>query len=103
MAYVSGAIMASLLKDETEVYKVRPLEWQTAIGNPVLKKPEKDAIIRANPGKSKTWYQAANREFRKQRTIDFVLKTFGVRLESDNVADAIGICYHAYNTLTRRA
>ena len=102
MAYVIGNVIASLRAMGCEIYEAKPLEWQTAIGNPVLKKIEKDSIAAANPGKAKTWYQNANRAFRKQRTIDFVLKKYGVAITSDNVSDSVGLADFAYNKLTRR-
>jgi Holliday junction resolvasome RuvABC endonuclease subunit len=102
MAYVIGNIISSLRLMGVEVYEAKPLEWQTAIGNPILKKVEKDAIAAATPGKTKTWYQNANREFRKRRTIDFVRTKYGVTLTSDNVSDSVGLADYAYNKLTRR-
>ena len=102
MAYVIGNVIASLLAIGVQVYEAKPLEWQAAIGNPILKKIEKDVIIKANPGKTKSWYQNACRVYRKQRTMDFVLKKYGVRLLSDNVGDSVGLADYAYNKLTRR-
>lgn len=103
MAYVFGSITGSLLANGAEIVQKQPLEWQKYCKNPPLTKVEKDRIKRENPGKSVSWYQNANREFRKQRTMDFVKNEFGILVDSDNVSDAIGIAAYAYSVLTRRS
>ena len=102
LAYVIGNVITSLRAAGVQIYEAKPLEWQTAIGNPILKKFEKDAIVAADPDKSKAWYTKANRQFRKQRTIDFVQEKYGVKLLSDNVADSAGLADYGYTHLTRR-
>src|SRR6478735_4874024 len=52
MAYAFGAIIAALLDAGSTVDEVTPMEWQNAIGNKTLTKAEKEAIQKANPGKS---------------------------------------------------
>lgn len=100
LAYVYGAVMAGLMKSGMEVVTVAPLTWQTFIGNPNLKKFEKD-LIRANtPGKSDSWYKNANREFRKQRTLEFAKNHFDIPTNSDNVGDAVGIAWYTVKQLT---
>lgn len=101
LAYVYGAVMGGLMDGGMQVVKVSPLTWQSYIGNPNLKKAEKDAIIAATPGKSKSWYQSAGREFRKQRTLKFARDYFEIESGSDNVGDAVGIAYYAVNALTK--
>ena len=91
MAYAVGAISTAL--EVSDIVQVTPLEWQSYIGNKVLNKAEKDAIKKANPGKSSTWYTNANREHRKDRTRQWVKSEFGLEIESDNVCDAIGLGY----------
>lgn len=91
LAYAFGAIVAALMTTGAQVEEISPMTWQNAIGNKALTKVEKQRIIDANPGKSKSWYSNANREFRKQRTMDWVEKTYGIEVESDNVSDAIAV------------
>lgn len=100
LAYVYGAVMGGLMKGGMEVVNVGPITWQTYIGNPNLKKPEKEAIRAANPGKSESWYKNAGREFRKQRTLTFAKQFFDIDTDSDNVGDAVGIAWYAVNQLT---
>ena len=98
MAYVFGAIMGELLDNGATVVEVKPLEWQSFIGNKNFSKAEKDAVLKENPGRSANWIRNRIRELRKQRTIEFVA-SLGINVESDNVADAAGIAWYAVNRL----
>lgn len=99
MAYVFGAIMGELLENGSEVIEVHPLKWQGFIGNPNLTNGEKIQIRKEFPGKTDNWYRAKNREIRKEKTLDWARKKFKIQLESDNVGDAIGIAWYAYENL----
>lgn len=101
LAYVYGAIIGELMAFNPQVHKVAPISWQSGIGNPNLKKAEKEQIQRDFPGKSKTWYQNKGREIRKQRTLDIAHEYFNIPGNSDNVGDAVGIALYASRTLTR--
>ena len=96
MAYVFGAIMGELLSDGVEVKEIHPITWQSYLGNKNFTKVEKQAVKDEFPGKSENWYRGKIREIRKQRTIDFV-GNLGVKVQSDNVADAAGIAWYAVN------
>jgi Holliday junction resolvasome RuvABC endonuclease subunit len=98
MAYVFGAIMGELLKDGIKVVEVHPITWQSYLGNKNFTKVEKQAVKNEFPGKSETWYKGKIREIRKQRTLDFV-RTLGIQVQSDNVADAAGIAWYAVNEI----
>lgn len=102
LAYVYGAILGELMEMNPEVHKVAPISWQSGIGNPNLKKAEKDKIMAEFPGKSKTWYQNKGREFRKQRTLTIAREFFEIADGSDNVGDAVGIALFSSRQLTRR-
>jgi len=101
LAYVYGAILGELGEGSKELHKVEPISWQSGIGNPNLKKAEKDALQKANPGKSKTWYQNEGRKIRKQRTLDIARQHFNIPSNSDNVGDAVGLALYCSKTLTR--
>ncbi|AXH67274.1 RuvC-like resolvase [Streptomyces phage Wofford] len=103
MAYVFGAVIAALLKGGAKVIEVPPISWQSFIGNKNLTKAEKDAIKAEFPGKSASWYQNKGRQIRKQRTIDFAKREFGIELESDNVADSLGVAWWAVQNKTKRS
>lgn len=96
LSYALGAIISALYNGGMEIEEVSPITWQNGIGNKALTKIEKQTIRDENPDKSKTWYDAKNREFRKQRTIEFV-RTLGIDTDSDNVGDAAGIAYWGYH------
>jgi Holliday junction resolvasome RuvABC endonuclease subunit len=100
LAYVYGAVIGKLLEAEMNVVTVEPLKWQTYIGNPNLKKEEREQLRKDNPGKSASWYQNAGRELRKQRTLAFSRKFFNIDSGSDNVGDAVAIAWYASQTLT---
>jgi Holliday junction resolvasome RuvABC endonuclease subunit len=91
LAYSFGAIIAAMIDSGARVVEVAPMTWQNYIGNKVLTKAEKDAIIKETPGKSKSWYSNANRNFRKARTAKWVEDKFGYEITNDNVTDAIAL------------
>src|SRR5688500_6153416 len=100
LAYIFGAVIGELMAFNPQVHEVAPISWQSGIGNPNLKKHEKEAIMAEFPGKSKSWYQNKFREFRKQRTLKIARKYFDIPGDSDNVGDAVGIALFC-QTLTR--
>jgi Holliday junction resolvasome RuvABC endonuclease subunit len=102
LAYVYGAIIGELMAFNPQVHKVAPISWQSGIGNPNLKTAEKEDLKKANPGKSKTWYQNAGRELRKQRTLAIARKYFNIPSNSDNVGDAVGLALFVSQSLTKR-
>lgn len=102
LAYIYGAIISEMSEVCKELHKVAPISWQSGIGNPNLKKAEKDAIKAEFPGKSASWYQNKGRQIRKQRTLDIARKYFEIADGSDNVGDAVGIALFTARTLTRR-
>lgn len=93
MAYFASLVFTTFDK----VKPVSPLTWQGFIGNKRLTVVEKRKILADNPGKSKSWYQNAHREFRKNRTIDWVEEKFGERIDSNDITDAIGIAWWGFN------
>lgn len=102
LAYVYGAVMGVLMQNKMKVETVAPITWQSAIGNPNLKKEEKDKIRKDNPGKSTTWYASEGRRIRKNRTLDFARDYFTIESDSDNVGDAVGIAWYVTKHLTHR-
>jgi len=102
LAYVYGAIIGELMEFNPKVEKIAPISWQSGIGNPNLKKAEKEKIQSDFPGKSKSWYSNKGREIRKQRTLKIAQEYFVIPDNSDNVGDAVGIALHVSRTLTRR-
>lgn len=97
LAYSFGAIIAALINAGARVVEVAPMTWQNYIGNKVLTKAEKAGIMNETPGKSKSWYSNAFREFRKNRTRKWVEDRFGYEIDSDNVTDAIALGWVAAN------
>jgi hypothetical protein len=92
LAMSHGALVASAaLTGVNHIASVSPMQWQNWAGNKRLTVAEKDAIKNANPGKSASWYKTQERQFRKQRTIKFVNERYGLKVEDDDVADAIAI------------
>lgn len=95
LAYAFGAVISALINDGAKVEEVSPMEWQNHLGNKALTKLEKDDIRTRNPDKSKSWYDNANRKYRKSRTMDWAKRTYGISVTSDNVSDAIGVAHYA--------
>lgn len=102
LAYVYGAIIGELMALNPEVRKVAPISWQSGIGNPNLKKEEKEALQREHPGRSKTWYQNKGREIRKQRTLKIARQYFDIADGSDNVGDATGLALFVSKTMVAK-
>ncbi len=97
LAMAQGALLgAATIKGVRFIAGVPPATWQRAIGNPPLTKDEKEWIKELTPGKSTSWYANAGRAFRKERTINFVNKSYTINVADDNIADAIGIGTFAY-------
>jgi len=102
LAMVYGVCISELMQSGTKVVTVKPLEWQSYIGNPNFKKSEKEAVKKAFPDKSVTWYASKVRELRKQKTMDFFNKKWDMNITDNDVGDACGIAYYAYYELTSR-
>lgn len=98
LAYVYGAVLGELMTNNTNVYAIEPLKWQAHIGNKLWTAKEKAALQAANPGKAKTWYKQEVYRRRKQYTIDWVEKAYGIKLDSDNVADSFGLAAFVTDT-----
>lgn len=86
-ALVSSAALAGI----THIASVSPMQWQNWSGNKRLTAEEKENIRMSNPGKTNSWYKSQERQYRKQRTIRFVNEKFDLRVDDDDVADAIAI------------
>lgn len=87
-----GALVAAAATSGIQyVSSVSPMQWQNWAGNKHLTASEKQSIRNANPGKSESWYKSQERLFRKQRTIAFVNNRFDLKIDDDDVADAICI------------
>lgn len=102
LSYVYGAVLAVLMQNKMTVNTVYPITWQTYIGNPNLKKEEKEQLRVDHPGRKASWYQNEGRKMRKQRTLDFARQFFAIESGSDNVGDAVGIAYYTNEQLTKR-
>lgn len=89
LAYSLGMVLGTL--GNMNVLQMVPIEWQSKVGNPLLTRDEKAQIKKDNPGKSESWLSNKRREFRKDRTRQWVKAKFGLEIDSDNVTDAIAI------------
>lgn len=91
LGMIVGIVISSLASVSTEVEEVAPISWQSYIGNPSIAGGKKKAIISQYPDKSSSWINNHIREMRKQKTIAWAEKRYNKKINSDNVADAIGI------------
>lgn len=92
LASTQGALISALgATQKARILGVGPTEWQNFIGNSTFKKPEKDALKKANPDKSDAWIKGKIRDARKQYTIDWVNNKYNLKLTDNDVCDAIGI------------
>lgn len=93
LAYMYGAVVSTLAEPNVEIDELGPTEWGKAIGNSGVSRKDREAFKRANPGKSKSWYDVQFRDQRKQITKDWVASTFSIDTQnlSDDVCDAIAV------------
>lgn len=92
LAMSQGAALAgAALGGVTHIASVVPSQWQRGIGNGLLTRDEKSAIMKEYPGKSASWYKTRGRLLRKQRTVDIVNNRFNCDVRDYDVADAVGI------------
>lgn len=102
LSMVYGAVLSVLMQNKMDVETVAPITWQTFIGNPNLKKHEKEQLRNDNPDRKDSWYSNQGRLLRKARTLEFARRYFNIESGSDNVGDAVGIAYYTSEKLTRR-
>ena len=84
------------------VITISPTSWQAYIGNKNPTKMEKDKLRFENPGYADSWYKNKMRQIRKQRTVDYFNKKYGLSLDDFDVADAFGIAHYSNTVLTER-
>lgn len=102
LSYIYGVVLAELMQYNAEVITVAPISWQSYIGNKNLTNDEKNGIKLTNPGKTDSWYKTKQREIRKQRTVNWVKRSFDIELDDFDVADSFGIAFFAQKTLTEK-
>ena len=102
LSYVYGVVIAELMASGSSVITISPSSWQAYIGNKNPTKDEKQAIRIKNPGYADSWYKNQLRNMRKQRTVDYFNKRYGLSLTDFDVADAFGIAHYANKVLTER-
>jgi Holliday junction resolvasome RuvABC endonuclease subunit len=102
LSYVYGVVIAELMSTGAKVITISPSAWQAYIGNKNPTKDEKSAIRLKNPGYADSWYKNQLRNMRKQRTVDYFNKKYGLSVSDFDVADAFGIAHYANKVLTER-
>jgi len=102
LTMVHGAIVAAItLEKNIAVKSVPPITWQTFIGNGKMTVAEKQKLMSDFPNKSKNWYQNKSREYRKQKTINFINVYYDKNITDDDVADAIGIGHYSIKNMAK--
>lgn len=102
MAKSFGAILAVLGQTGATIVEVEPIAWQSYIGNPILRGAEKNKVLAEHKElKTKSQISKFVREYRKNRTMDWAEKTYGVRAETDDISDAIGLAYFGHEKLVK--
>lgn len=102
MAYFVGVVLGAVGAAEIPFDDIVPINWMKHIGNPNWTKAERAEVTKQYKGKSKNWIKNKMRDMRKNRTKEIVNKRFGVDVENDNIADAIGIAIYAWEVSTKR-
>lgn len=102
LSYVYGVVIAELMSTGASVITISPTAWQAYIGNKNPTKAEKEALKIQFPGYADSWYKNKIRNVRKQRTVDYFNKKYGLSLDDFDVADAFGIAHYSNTVLTER-
>ena len=105
LAIVQGVIIGTAqMFGNRAVVSCSPVSWQNWIGNGRLKKEEKQAIkdLYGN-NKSYSFYKGKEREMRKTRTINKINIEFDLKVDDDDVADAIAIGWYSSNNWNKLA
>jgi Holliday junction resolvasome RuvABC endonuclease subunit len=96
LALAQGALVgASIFAGIESVVGVEPITWAAHIGNANLNKKEKEQIKLDNPNASPNQLKVMQRDFRKQRTMDYVNKRFTLNIRDNDIGDAIAIGAYA--------
>ena len=102
LSYVYGVVIAELMSTGAKVITISPTYWQAYIGNKNPTKAEKEILRNQNPGYADSWYKNKMRNIRKQRTVDYFNKMYGLSLSDFDVADSFGIAHYSNRVLTER-
>lgn len=104
LAIAQGAILgAASVVGVKNIFSVPPIVWQKGIGNGPWTKDQKLDLAARFPGKSKSWYQNTMRNERKQATINIVNEKYGLSVDDNDVADALGLAMFTGNNRARIA
>jgi len=96
LAKIIGAAIGVAVATGRSCNEVAPVTWMNYIGNPTRDTKEtKQALRKEFPSKPKTFYKNELRRRRKQRTLQWVEDTYGIKLDDDDVGDAFGIVHYA--------
>jgi Holliday junction resolvasome RuvABC endonuclease subunit len=102
LSIIQGAIVGGIaISQKTYFVSVPPITWQTYIGNGKLSHEEKGLVRKSDLSKSESWYKNKEREFRKQKTINFVNTYYDKTVSDNDVADAVGIGHYAVHNLNK--
>lgn len=96
LSYIYGAIAGVVGATGRTMTEVTPITWMSYIGSPSNTKQRRQALKREFPDKSKSWLQSESRRRRKQYTIDWAKSKFGVEIDDDDVADAVGVAWYSW-------
>lgn len=99
MGMALGVVISSVFSSKTRVVEVAPISWQSYIGNTIYDRQKKGAVRKQYPTKSASWLKNHIREERKQYTIDYFNKMYGLTVDDNDVSDAIGVGYYAVHKL----
>lgn len=92
LAGAFAVALSCLAEVDAQAVEVAPTTWQTAIGNPVIRAEGKKQLLAMHTElKTKSKQQAFIRNYRKQKTIDYVEKRTGIKMPNDDLGDAAGI------------
>lgn len=92
LAGAFAVALSCLAEVDAQAVEVAPTTWQTAIGNPVIRAEGKKKLLAMHTElKTKSKQQTFIRNYRKQKTIDYVENRTGIKMPNDDLGDAAGI------------
>ncbi len=100
MAKSFGIAQAIFAGKGSKIVEVTPSTWQSYIGNPNISGSAKRDFVLARPFlKTKSQIDKYVREYRKKVTMNLIEEKYGIKAETDDVSDAVGICWWAYDKI----
>lgn len=92
LAKMAGVLESVLIECPGRLVEIPPIQWQSAIGNPLLTGKSRTEFLKLHPEfKTNSQIKTGIREYRKNKTAEIIEDKFGIAISSNNITDAVGV------------